>query len=99
MNDLEKKETDKIRKNFSILNDKKKFSLIDGEKLISKLAVVLGIYATNKTKELENLIESMINLGKKHRLSMQGSIIEYNKLKKGILKVKKIIKIGRKHPT
>ena len=59
----EKITVNKIKNSFSILNDKKKFSVKDAEKLISDLTIVLGIYSVNQTKELEKLIKSTMKTG------------------------------------
>jgi hypothetical protein len=86
----EKITVNKIKNSFSILNDKKKLSLNDAEKLISDITIVLGIYAVNKTRELERLIKSMIDFGKSRQWAVQGCIIEFNRIKKGLLKFKKV---------
>jgi len=80
----------KIKNSFSILNDKKKLNVNDAEKLISDITILLGIYAFDKTKELERLIKSIIDFGKSRQWAVQGCIIEFNRIKKGILKVKKV---------
>ena len=86
----EKNTIDKKKKDFSKLRDKKKLTLKDAEKLTSDLSILLGIYATNKIKELERLITSMIDFGKSKQWAVQGSIIAFNRLKKGQLKVKRV---------
>ncbi|MBW2966796.1 hypothetical protein KY342_06865 [Candidatus Woesearchaeota archaeon] len=86
----EKITINKIKKSFSILNDKKNLSVKDAEKLISDITIVLGIYAVNKPKELEKLINSMIDFGKSRQWAVQGSMIMFNRIKKGQLKVKKV---------
>ena len=41
-------------------------------------------------KELEKLIKSMIDFGKSKQWAVQGSIVMFNRIKKGQLKVKKV---------
>jgi hypothetical protein len=84
-NTISKKKSD-----FSKLRDKKKLALQDAEKLISDMNILLGVYATNKTKELERLIKNMIDFGKSRQWAVQGQIIEFNRIRKGQLKVKKV---------
>ena len=86
----EKITIEKKKRAFSILKDKKKLTLKDKEKLISDLTILLGIYATNRSKELEKLIKAMIDFGKSKLLAVQGVIVEFNRFKTGQIKVKKV---------
>ena len=86
----EKVTISKKKRDFSKLRDKKTFSVNDEEKLISDIVILLGLYAVDKNKEIERLINSMIDFGKSKQWAMQGSMIEFNRIKKGQLKVKKV---------
>ena len=78
------------KRDFSKLRDKKTLSVKDEEKLISDIVILLGLYAVDQNKEIERLINSMIDFGKSNQWAMQGSIIQFNRIKKGQLKVKKV---------
>lgn len=78
----------KKKQDFSKLKDKKNLTVKDEEKLISDMIILIGVYATNKIKELEKLIKNMIDFGKSKQWAVQGQIIEFNRIKKGQLKVK-----------
>jgi hypothetical protein len=86
----EKVTISKKKRDFSKLRDKKTLSVKDEEKLISDIVILLGLYAVDKIKELERLITSMIGFGKSQQWAMQGAIVQFNRIRKGQLKVKKL---------
>ncbi|MBW2982230.1 hypothetical protein KY343_05095 [Candidatus Woesearchaeota archaeon] len=86
----EKATIEKKKRDFSKLNDNKNPGLKDAEKLISDINILLGLYAVDKNKDLEKLIKNMIDFGKSKQWAMEGQIIEFNRIKKGQLKVKKV---------
>jgi hypothetical protein len=86
----EKATIEKKRRDFSELKDKEGLALKDEEKLISDINILLGLYAVDKSRELEKLIKNMIDFGKSKQWALQGQIIEFNRIKKGQLKVKKV---------
>lgn len=89
MNPKEEKEVKKAVLDFSKLKKIKKFSVEDEERLIYDMTNLIGTYAIDKSDELEKQIESMIEFAKKQRWAVEGSIIEFNRIRKGLLKIKK----------
>jgi len=86
----EKVTIEKKKRDFSKLKDNESFTVEDEEKLISDINILLGIYAVDKNRELEKLINNMIDFGKSKKWAMQGQMIELSRIKTGKLKVKKL---------
>lgn len=86
----EKEVFKKITADFSKLKKRKRFGIDSEEQLIMDITVLLGIYGFDKSKKIENQIEEMIYFGEHKKWAMQGQRIEFDKLKKGKLKIRKL---------
>ena len=89
MNPAEKEDIIRIKKAFSKIKKDKKLSKAEVDDLMSDLTNLLGIYATDKSKELAALLEEMISFGEKNALSVEGSKLQFEQLKKGKIKIKR----------
>jgi len=86
----EKEVFDRIVSDFSKLKKKKKLGKIQEGKLVQDIVKLLGIYGFYKSRVLEKQIKNMIDFGDKQNWAMQGQQVEFDKLKKGKLKIKRL---------
>lgn len=82
MNKQQKEDFDRIKKDFYKLKDNKTFDVDDEERLVFGIQGLLGIFAVEKSEELEAIIEEMISFGEAHDWSMAGSKFLFEKIKK-----------------
>ena len=85
----EKKDVYRLKKDFSRLKNKKEFTKQDEDKLITDVAGLLGVYAVDKRKETASLIEEMLAFAEEKNWAVQGSRIEFDRIKKGKFRVKR----------
>ena len=78
---LKEKKVKGIISNFSKLKKKKNLTSQDEDKLVNNLTNLIGIFAVDKSKQLERYIEAMIDFAKKQKWGIQGSIIQFKKVK------------------
>jgi len=83
MNPEEKEEFERIKEDFSKIAKDKKLSRAEADDFMSDITKLIGIYAIDKDKQVEELIEKMIEFGDKNNLSTQGLEIEFEAVKKG----------------
>ena len=86
----EKEVFKQITADFSKLKKRKKLDKQAEFKLTRDVAALLGIYGFDKSKVLEKQIKDMISFGEKQLWAMQGQKIEFDKLKKGKLKIRRL---------
>lgn len=72
----------KIKKDFSRLKKKRKFTKRDADKLVTDVTGLIGIYAGEYNKELAQLIEEMISFGEYKNWSLAGPRYQFDKLNK-----------------
>ena len=77
----------RFKKDFSKLK-KKKLTKQDEDKLTTAITGLLGLFAIRRRKEVGKLIEEMISFGEKRNLAVQGSRVEFDRIKKGKFKAK-----------
>ena len=56
--------------------------------MLADVTKLLGIYAIDRKKELASLLEEMISFGEENDLAVQGSRLEFDRIKKGKFKIK-----------
>ncbi|MBD3354963.1 hypothetical protein GF361_03180 [Candidatus Woesearchaeota archaeon] len=83
MNSEEKEEFERIKKDFSDITEDKKLSKAEADDFMSDITKLIGIYALDKDSEIEKLIKKMLDFGDKNNLAVQGSILEFEAVKKG----------------
>ncbi len=83
MNSEEKEEFERIKKDFSDIAEDKKLSKAEADDFMSDITKLIGIYVLDKNKEIENLIKEMLDFGDRNNLAVQGSVLEFEAVKKG----------------
>lgn len=91
MTPQEKEAIKKIITDFSRIKKKKNLTSQDETKLVKAISGLLGLFAVHpRSKPLEKQITAMFDFAKKQLWAVEGSLVEFKRIKRRLLRVKRV---------